>query len=307
MKVYLDVAFLEAFENEVDYDNQCYNIVFDILTKYPQVKIYSDIAYQTVDEIEQVKNKFKTLNLYLAAGNNISETNDIEATLRQDHFDGDLVFMFKEQPWFHDANKNGILCFSINNYKEKIKTLLSFHYKIDLSEKGYLFSWNKLRFASPTVQITINDNYILTDTSNQNKEKNLFKLLSEIQKTNSSLNKINIFTKIQDERQDKKRALTILQSKVSRLKEIFIDCEIYVVNIKDNYFHDRYILSKFQLIECGKGFNLMPHTPSNSQIFSTTIFDFYSYKRIKNLKKAHDEHHIKMTNDSPFFATIFTI
>lgn len=58
--------------------------------------------------------------------------------------------------------------------------------------------------------------------------------------------------------------------------------------------HDRLILTNFSILESGKGFNLMPHRPSNSQIISETIFDKYTYKRLGNIKKLQKEYRNKL-------------
>ena len=49
--------------------------------------------------------------------------------------------------------------------------------------------------------------------------------------------------------------------------------------------HDRSIATNFSFLECGKGFNLIPYKASNSQIISETIFDKYTYNRLKNINK----------------------
>ena len=48
-------------------------------------------------------------------------------------------------------------------------------------------------------------------------------------------------------------------------------------------------------IDCGEGFNLIPYTASNSQIISETIFDKYTYNRLKNIRKNQLEY-IKKLN-----------
>ena len=38
-------------------------------------------------------------------------------------------------------------------------------------------------------------------------------------------------------------------------------------------------------MECGKGFNIIPAKPSNSQIISRTIFEKYTYNRLNRIQK----------------------
>ncbi len=69
----------------------------------------------------------------------------------------------------------------------------------------------------------------------------------------------------------------------------------------DKFFHDRMILSNFQIVESGKGFNLIPHKESNSMITSSTIFDLFTYKRMKNLQRKHQKYYENLRNkDSPY-------
>jgi len=41
------------------------------------------------------------------------------------------------------------------------------------------------------------------------------------------------------------------------------------------------------MFDSGKGFNLIPHKPSNSQIIVESIFSLYTYKRMKNHHRMH--------------------
>ncbi|WP_395052676.1 hypothetical protein [Flavobacterium sp.] len=308
MKVYLDTAFLEAFENDIDTNNQSYKIVFDILTKYPQVKIYSAISDETHENPYSIKNKFQTLAGYYAAGDHIIEIENIEQTLLSNQFDADLIFMRNEKPWFTDAQKNGVLCFSFDNYKDKISKILDdYHYKIDLTDQEYSFNWGKLKFLNPLNHLIIGDNYILIDAINRKKEENLFKLLQEIKHCNNDDFSIDIYTIVQEDKHDKNYSLNQLENKVIPLRNICSTNIINIISVKPIDFHDRVIISNFQLIECGKGFNLIPHKPSNSQIISSTIFELYTYKRMLNLKKAYSNHYEKMKTNNPYFTTIYKV
>ena len=69
--------------------------------------------------------------------------------------------------------------------------------------------------------------------------------------------------------------------------------EIYTINneySRDFDLHDRTIFSNFLMIDSGKGFNLIPHKPSNSQIIVESIFNRYTYNRIRNHNINHQKY-----------------
>ena len=59
-------------------------------------------------------------------------------------------------------------------------------------------------------------------------------------------------------------------------------------------FHDRIIQTNYSLTECGKGFNLSHSKKSNSQIISESIFDKYTYNRLKNHRKMQADYFKKL-------------
>ena len=85
-----------------------------------------------------------------------------------------------------------------------------------------------------------------------------------------------------------KKRYQLLNSTFAKYKAKF---QIIMDSIENPYdFHDRIIQTNFSLTECGKGFNLKQSKPSNSQITSETIFDIYTYKRLKNHCKMQKEY-----------------
>src|SRR5699024_2794447 len=81
--------------------------------------------------------------------------------------------------WGQEIKQKGGLHFTLDNYEEKLSEIFnSYHYKIDLAEKG--FKWGDLQTLPFFNQVLLNDNYILIDRPQDSINYNLAQLLKEI-------------------------------------------------------------------------------------------------------------------------------
>ncbi|MDG4945750.1 hypothetical protein NMK71_04930 [Weeksellaceae bacterium KMM 9713] len=224
----------------------------------------------------------------------------IKNSVFESNFEQELVFMNKEEDWFDEAEKKGALCFSFDNYKNKIKQIIQHHhFEIDLSEKNFP-GWSILSSVLPMNSVILNDGYILVDSDGQQIKDNLIPLLKGIfEHKRNNLCQVNILThklfnngldSTENLKSDAEKKLSILNRAFGNysVKFCIINNAIHLSSKKYTFdFHDRQLCSNFHIIESGKGFNLIPHKVSNSQVISTTIFNLYTYKRLKNLRKIY--------------------
>ena len=86
-----------------------------------------------------------------------------------------------------------------------------------------------------------------------------------------------------------------LNSKFSSL----IKLRIYVSNlISEIDLHDRTVITNFSILESGVGFSIVNKKISNSQILSASIFEKYTYDRLRRLKKLQQNYINKLNSDS---------
>ncbi|GAA4059707.1 hypothetical protein [Flavobacterium chungnamense] len=225
-----------------------------------------------------------------------------------------LVFTYEKRN-FQELEKKGILCFNYSNYVKEIQAIIDIcHIKIDLSYElknikigeypktiGNLWNpikdiVNKLTFN----KIVINDKYILVNNYNQKIEKNLGLFLNQILFSRKNIT-IDIYTSnfIQRKKNESKPSITEIlkdvEEKWNLLNSKISDNKIGIISnleekeekeekiyLKKMDFHDRIMYFNYLVIDSTKGFNLMPHIPSNSQIIFETIFNKYTYDRIIN-------------------------
>lgn len=301
MELYLEKEFLDNFY--IEYFKETASLgqkkVASLLTEYPEVERYIDIK---IDRPEDLLNLL-TENPFLAGSNikppipvsSIKDTFFKHATCQQC-----LIFTAEQEIWFKEAEARGALCFSIGDYQKKIEQFIeATHFKIDLNE--VFDGWHKFSSLSdvPFNQITLSDNYILTNKANQKMDENIISFLKVILRGKADQEiKIDIYTKNVGElspgtdeqiRETTKNRYRKLNSGLANFKK---KTRIINNNLRPSTFdfHDRTFLSNFFSIDSGKGFNLLPHKNSNSQILVESIFERYTYKRIKNLFKMHNEY-----------------
>lgn len=297
MELFIEKEFLDNFYLAVDNDRltKGEEVFIKILTEYGDKAVFIDYDVTTPEELQSLKQD----NLYFALAFNTSTPKSIVSVkdylFTHSHFKQTLVFMNKDQEWFGEAECKGALCFSFGNYEQKIKTIIDqLHFKIDLSASflgwSFLESFKVLNYNS----IVISDRYILTDKENQNIADNIIPLLSKIIRNPEREVNIKIFTKdlnpISDackhQKEKARKRYQKLNSAFLKYKtKFYIILNDFPLNDYDYKMHDRYLATNFSLLDCGEGFNLIPHKGSDSQIISETIFDIYTYKRLNNLKK----------------------
>ena len=74
---------------------------------------------------------------------------------------------------------------------------------------------------------------------------------------------------------------------------------IYVSNLISNIdLHDRTVLTNFTILDSGVGFSLVGRKVSNSQLVSESIFEKYTYDRLKRLKKVQQKYIEKLNSDT---------
>lgn len=308
MNIYIEKEFLDSFS--IDYDEEkasiIQKIVFDMFTKYPEATKFINYQIETAEEFEKLKKENYLISLMSAENKSPIPVKLLKDQLFRGNFSQDIVFTKYEKNWFKEAERRGALCFTFENYEAKIDELIKkLSFKIDLSEE--FTSWNILPNGFPFNKLIIADGYILTDKSNQRMDENIIPLLQNLLKGKEE-DKVTIEFYVKAEKQTKELNERDLTQKITSVRKMLKDYQIEFKVINNSYyacntydFHDRTIINSFQLIECGKGFNLFPFKKSNSQIISETIFDFYSYKRIKNLKKMHSDYFeaLKNVGDNP--------
>lgn len=304
MELYLEKAFLDDFYISIDIDSltKTQEILVAIFKEYGSVKKYIDIEFLSKEKLDMYKKEHE-LMAYLwlnGAPNSIKSVKkhffENETACKQT-----IIFTHKSQDWFKEAERKGALCFSMENYNNKINTILTeCHIKIDLSEgfKGWslLSNFGKL----PVSEVLISDNYVLLNKERQKITDNLIPLLENILNRNASSIKTNIFTldlnplkdNFDKNKEKAKKVSVLLNSSLAHYKNKYTIWSSKQSNkIK---MHDRILLSDFYIIDSGIGFNLMPSKNSNSQIIGETIFSKYTYDRLRNLKNKYVEYQEKL-------------
>lgn len=308
MELYIEKEFLDNFYLEFEEVNASpsQKIVATILRDYAEVEWLIDCPIESPTDFDKLKKE----NPFFAARSLILGPLSIISI--KDHFfeksacKQTLIFSQNTENWFPDAENKGALCFSHENYQTKIKTLIdSCHFKIDLSEnfQGWAVFSNLKNM--PCNKIIINDSYILTDKDTQKMDLNLFPLIKNIIDIRNKIPiQIEIFTNNLNPPQPGTydQIKTLAEKRFNRLNSVFANYDLKFKIIsntlqKGKYdFHDRLIYLNFMIIDSPKGFNLEPHKKSNSQISAETIFDKYSYNRLRNHLKMHDDYFNKIKN-----------
>lgn len=291
MELYIERKFLNKFDK--NYNNETIQkVVKEIFIEYGEKRVFIDF---NLEDFESLDNKNETFALI---SNTISPTpidSIKEYLFSKSDFSQTIVFTNDLEDWFVDAENRGALCFCFENYQEKIKEIIEkLHFKIDLSENflGWEFL-NKFKAINYN-ELLVSDGYALSDKTNQKMTDNIIPILRNLV-SNKNIN-ISILTKdlnpIKPEEKYKKEKA---KKRHGKLKTAFADYKanfsIYISDFPfDFVVHDRNIATNFSLMDCGEGFNLIPYKASNSQIISETIFDKYTYKRLKNIKKQQTEY-----------------
>lgn len=302
MELYIEKEFLDNFYLEFDEKLASIGqqIIASILKEYGEIDWYINTPIESSADLDTlIKN-----NPFFAYRASYSPPLPVESI--KDHFlefsncSQTIIITENEEEWFGEAELKGALCLATSSYQERIKSILKeCHLKVDLSI-GFN-NWDLFRFQEslPFNKIIINDNYILTDSNNQRIDKNLIPMVKTLMGENRTKEvPIYIFTKeLKPEGPGTSCQIKdALEKKHRRLNSSFANYKLNFKVINNNLLggqsvlHDRVMLSNFLMVDCGKGFNLLPHSASNSQIIVESIFDKYTYKRMKNHNKIHQDY-----------------
>jgi hypothetical protein len=297
MELFIEKEFLDDFY--IAYDSSTIdNAVKAIITNYGDKKVFID--YDEDDFI-----RFKSENEFFALICNITvprSVTNFKESINNCEFKQTLVFTKKREAWFDEFSNKGALCFCFDDYKNEINKIIdALHFKIDLSKPfvgwQFLDCYNTLNFET----IMISDRYILSDKSNQKIKENIIPLLQKMVLNKEREISINIFTKdlnpISDSAAHKEEKA---RKRFNKLNSVFAAYRTkFSIILSDSpvidyNLHDRYIATNFSLMDSGVGFNLMPIKKSDSQIISETIFEKYTYDRLKNLTKIQTAYLLKL-------------
>lgn len=313
LDIFIEKKFLEDFfllynENKA---SKAENIVFQILTEFTETRWFIDVeAVESHEKLEELKLSNYLLGEKIASSIPHIPVQSIKEFLNKKHqFENTtLVFTQKTMNWFEEVENRGAICFSLENYEEKINDIVrNYHYKIDLSGEG--FKWEKLRVLHNINQVLLNDNYILVDKGDQKLDHNLMPLLKQLIPDFDREMAIEIYSKEFNVKSGMPEEIKKLVSeKLQKLNRVFANYKTKFKIINNSLsnteinFHDRMIITNFQTIDSGAGFNLFSgknkwNKNINSQIISETIFEPYTYKRIKNLKRAHKKYFDKISGE----------
>ncbi len=318
LSIYIEKSFLDDFYLTYDEDkaSQAQKLLYQILIEYPETKWFIDCKIESIKDLESLKQENPLIALKTDSFPPTPVDSLKESIRRQKGDKTVLVFTRNREEWFKEIEKQAVICFSFDTYENRINEIIQkYHYKIDLSEGD--FKWRDLKTLDNFSYLLFNDNYILTDNNKKKLDHNLIPLLKHLIADFDREIEIEFYSKAYGEKPpggpiQVKEAVTQKSQKLNRdfanykVKFKIINNDLPVQGIN---FHDRLLMTNFQTIDCGVGFNLFPDKKSpakksNSQIVSETIFDLYTYKRLKNLKKAHKRYFNKISQDG--FTNQFT-
>ncbi|MGK0447355.1 MAG: hypothetical protein ACJA2M_001129 [Polaribacter sp.] len=297
MELFIEKEFLEDFE--IDFDqNPIKEIVKEIITSYGDKRVY----------INYNQNNFAVLKVEYEFFALICNTTvplpveSIETSVKKSNCLQTLVFTKKEESWHKEMERKGAWCFSFDNYEFKIKELIDkLHIKVDLSIP--FNNWNALDFSTiPFNSVQITDGYILKDEKNI--KENLIPLIASFVNLEKEKITIDLLVKeigFKTATEEKKKEFAKkqhgkLNSKFSKL----INLKIYLLNlISDIDLHDRTVVTNFSILDSGVGFSVVGRKRSNSQMTSASIFEKYTYNRLRGLR-AHQQKYINKLNSNSF-------
>lgn len=281
-KQFLDNFYLEFVENAASASQK---ILAKILKEYAEVEWFIDCKTETLEQIETLKAENPFFHARTVYSSPISVNSVKDHFFEKSKCDQTLIFTQNNEDWFEEAERKGAICFSISNYKEKIETIIrTCHFKIDLSEKfgGWDSTLENIRKLIPLNKIIINDSYLLDKPEFY--DNNVYPLIKAVSKNKKTLkyfytdflNKVN-FNKVDI---------------YNFLIQKYPTSEIIIIqnNVDELKSHDRLLYSNHYIIECAIGFNFNPRVASNSQIIIETIFEKYTYNRLRNHLRKMNQH-----------------
>lgn len=303
MELFIQKEFLDDFYADYN-DGPIQQIVKNIISLYGDKKVY--VNYE-LDDFE----KLKAENEFFALINNTTvpiPVDNIFESIKQSAFKQTLVFTNKEEQWFREMEEKGAWCFSFQNYQTKIKELINkMHFKIDLSSKFQ--NWNAINFSNiPFNFLQITDGYILTEKEDFN--VNLIPLVQNFIGNKTCKLEIDILvkeigTRINNEEKKKEYARKQHSKFNSVFSKLNVSFAIYLSNMLSEIdLHDRMVFTNFSILDSGVGFSIVNRKVSNSQLISESIFEKYTYDRLKRLLKIQSKY-IDKLNGSSFQSSKF--
>ena len=301
MELYIEKEFLDNFFIEYK-SSKVQEIVKNIFEDYGDKLVFMDVKIDNAQSLEQLKSENYFFAMMCSKDKVPTPIDSLEEHLfNKSNFNQTIIFTEKENDWNLEAEKKGAWCFSFDNYEFKIKELIDkLHVKVDLSIP--FNNWSALDFSTiPFNSVQITDGYILKDEKNI--KENLIPLIAsfvnlEKEKITIDLLVKEIGFKMATEEKKKefaKKQHGKLNSKFSKL----INLKIYLSNlISDIDLHDRTVVTNFSILDSGVGFSIVNKKISNSQMISSSIFEKYTYDRLRRLKPYHQKYINKLNSNS---------
>jgi hypothetical protein len=310
MNLYIEKEFL--FDFTLGYEettaSDATKRLFNFIS-FPEMERYinEEITPNNLDDFEFcfAKTKISTIKLPV----NI----DFKIKVEESDCLSQSIFLLKaETEWMKTAVQKGALCFTLDSYEEKVAALInSCHFKIDLSEQFQGWdSFEKLTYYT-SKDFFITDNYLLLDKPNQRIDQNCGHLFKSIFSNEKNYN-LSIFTRNINESANATpiEVADLAIKKRGKLSSILANYKVKIKltnnGLRDNsFFHDRLILTDFYILESTKGFNIVPWTASNSQMICESIFEKFTYKRLKNVRKKLNQYSLDIaTTQTNGFKTV---
>lgn len=317
MELYIEKEFLDNFSIEYDEANpsRAQKVLASIFKEYGDVEWFMDTEINTSEEFEELAMSYYFLATRSDYKGPTEVTSIKDELFENSGFQQTLVLTASEQEWFKEAEQMGALCFSYDNYEQKISKIIDLcHFKIDLSDQfpGWELFSNLAEI--PFTEILLSDNYILTNQPNQLMDRNIIPLLKKLLNSKRTQNiKLKVFTKEFNIDQKEYDYLIegTLQKRLEKLNSGLANFKtsVKIINSispqKTIIFHDRVLFTDFFTIDSGVGFNLSNSRISNSQILVETIFNKYTYKRVSNLKRLCKRHENELKKEKNQLFTIY--
>lgn len=296
MELYIEKEFLDNFYLEFEESNasNSQKIVATILKEYAEIDWFVDCEMESLEQLEFLKSENSFFKARCDYSCPISIKSVEKHFFEKSKYEQTLIFTQNNEYWFNKAERNGALCFSLNNYQEKIENIVQkCHFKVDLSEnfQGWEKTLKSIQELIPLNKIIINDSYLLDKPKSY--ESNIYPLIKAISKNKKTVKLF--YTDILN-----KNPLFKTDIIYNLLKEKYPTSEIKIIhnNVDELKSHDRLLYSNHYIIDCAIGFNFDTRAISNSQIIIESIFEKYTYNRLRNHLRKMDNHFQSLINEN---------
>lgn len=270
MDILIEKAFLDVFEDDfmsVEHPQA----LLALFKFYPKLRVYSDMDFETA-----INNIF--MRMLLNTNAKLRSKHDFKSncllgklTRRSLALCGDV-----KEDWVTQFKLQDGLFFEASTYKEQLSEIMKNHKTIRLKDQPD-FKWSNVLPVQtlPGPSALLVDKYILkSDIKINSNAIPILKLLSH----KASL--VTIVTETND--------VNALNKKIQQIlikEKIKIKTQVIAYTGRHKYdFHDRYLISKYAIIEVGKGFDLLPikkHKIQDHKLSIKTIFDKDAYDDLR--------------------------